>query len=158
MRGKVFLAAFLLGAGLCFVPVLGYGEVKEWMYESKVSLMDLKLLDARVDYVMSKPENYLWIYFLYDPVGEIGRRYFPRGVDTEGKIVVKIQDNRGAFSYKSGRALLRRFKRELEDIYLHSSMELYATDMDTDIVARFLSGEGIPLGYFYQGEYHLWEE
>jgi len=29
MRGKKLLAAFLLGVGLCFVPVLGYGEVKQ---------------------------------------------------------------------------------------------------------------------------------
>ena len=29
MRGKKLLAAFLLGVGLCFIPALGYGEVKE---------------------------------------------------------------------------------------------------------------------------------
>lgn len=29
MRGKKLLAALLLGMGLCFVPVLGYGEVRE---------------------------------------------------------------------------------------------------------------------------------
>jgi len=28
--------------------------------------------------------------------------------------------------------------------------------MDTDVVAQFLSKQQIPLGYFYQGEYHLW--
>ena len=27
MKAKKVLAAFLLGAGLCFIPVLGYGEV-----------------------------------------------------------------------------------------------------------------------------------
>ena len=29
MRDKELLAALLLGVGLCFVPVLGYGEVEE---------------------------------------------------------------------------------------------------------------------------------
>ncbi|MFQ5835086.1 MAG: hypothetical protein ACE5HR_04100 [bacterium] len=34
-----------------------------------------------------------------------------------------------------------------------------ATNMDTDIVAAFFSAEGgTPLGYFYEGDYHLWEE
>lgn len=59
MKGEKLLAAFLLSVGLCFVPVLGYGEVKKWMYESKALYMDLKLLDARIDYMMSKPESYL---------------------------------------------------------------------------------------------------
>jgi len=65
-------------------------------------------------------------------------------------------DNRGVFSYKSGIALRDEFKRQLKVIY--SFISLVATDMDADIVAQFLSREAIPLGYFYQGEYHLWEE
>jgi len=31
-------------------------------------------------------------------------------------------------------------------------------DMDRDIVAKFHTKEEIPLGYFYQGKYHLWEK
>jgi len=42
----------------------------------------------------------------------------------------------------------------LEVIYTFISAE--ATDMDGDIVAVFYRREGIPLGYFYQGGYHLW--
>jgi len=29
MRVKQLLAAFSLGVGLCFVPALGYGEIRE---------------------------------------------------------------------------------------------------------------------------------
>ena len=35
MGSKKLLAAFLLGVGLCFVPALGYGEVKRELYEAK---------------------------------------------------------------------------------------------------------------------------
>jgi len=46
MRGKQLLAAFLLGVGLCFLPVLGYGEVEHWAYEAKASYMKVFLLEA----------------------------------------------------------------------------------------------------------------
>lgn len=52
--------------------------------------------------------------------------------------------------------MLDEFKRQLEVIY--SFIEIVATDMDSDIIAEFLSRENIPLGYFYQGEYYLWEK
>jgi len=48
---------------------------------------------------------------------------------------------------------LDSFKKNLEVIY--SFIRVIATDMDTDVVALFLSKEEIPLGYFYQGEYYL---
>lgn len=30
--------------------------------------------------------------------------------------------------------------------------------MDNDVVAKFHSEDETPLGYFYEGEYHLWEK
>ena len=161
MRSKTLLAAFLLGAGLCFVSALGYGEVKQ---QPEVSVMDLyllkefDLLKARVDYMMCNPTNFLNVNFYYDPEGT-RRKIFelPEGVDTKDKIFVKVQDNRDVFSYESGTALLDQFKRELEAIYSFLTLPTMG-DMNTDIVAIFCSREGIPLGYFYQGEYHLWEK
>ena len=50
--------------------------------------------------------------------------------------------------------LLGDFKRQLEATY--SFIAAWATDMDTDVVAVFYGRGEIPLGYFYQGEYHLW--
>ena len=52
--------------------------------------------------------------------------------------------------------ILALFKRELEVVY--SFIEYIASNMNTDIVARLHSKSGTTLGYFYQGEYHLWEE
>ena len=158
MRSKKLLPAFLLGVGLCFVPVLGYGEVKKEMDEKKVSLMRFHLLWARVNYIMDYPTTFLAVNFIYDPDGKY-RGEFPEDIDTKGKICAQITDNRDVFSipfYKSKRALLERFKEELEAAYWY--IDRVATDMDTDIVAKFYSREGNPLGYFYQGEYHLWEK
>ena len=152
MRAKQLLAALLLGVGLCCVPVLGYGEVRHKAYE-----MNYRLLEARVSYIMLNPTNFLDVVFYYDPDGTMGNyKIVPAGVDMKGKIYVQVADNRGVFSYKSGVALLDQFKRELEAIRL--PIFFVATDLDTDIVAIFCDRENIPLGYFYQGEYHLWEE
>ena len=157
MSGKRLLAAFLLGVGFCFVPVLGYGEVKHRAAEIKATFMDLTLLDAKVRYMMSNPTNFLYVNFYYDSAGGYGElEGFSEDVDTTGKIFVSIYDTRDIFSYKSGIALLDSFKRALEAAYW--CIKMCATDMDTDIVAKFYSREGIPLGYFYQGEYHLWEK
>ena len=157
MRLKKLLAAFLLGIVLCFVPAMGYGEVQEWTYERKASYMKVSLLEARVSYMMHNPTTFLNVNFLYDPIGRYRRvEKLPESVDTKGKIVIVISDTRDVFSYKSGIALLDQFKRELEVEY--TFLRSLATDMDTDIVAIFANKEIIPLGYFYQGEYHLWRE
>ena len=172
MRGKKLLAAILLGVVLCFVPALGYGEVilgpritigemlhvlkKEPLWpRMKVMYTDIDLLQGRVSYMMTNPANFLNVVFFYDPDGRF-REFFPEGVDTKGKIYVLVTDNRDVFSYKSGIALRDEFKRHLEVIY--SFIPEIATDMDADVVAKFYSKGGIPLGYFYQGEYHLWEK
>ncbi len=157
MRGKKLLVTLLLGAGLCFVPALGYGEVQEWMLESKASYMELSLLESRVSYMMSNPTNFLNINFYYDQRGAIGEIYgLSENIDTKGKILVVIRDTRDVFFYKSRIALLDLFKRQLEVIY--SFIQPKATDMDTDVVAKLVSKDEIPVGYFYQGEYHLWGE
>ncbi|TET59116.1 hypothetical protein E3J48_08245 [Candidatus Aerophobetes bacterium] len=160
MKGKKLLAAFLLGAVLCFVPALGYGEIPEWTRENKVSYIDYDLLRAMVKYAMRNP-NHL-IVDLYDvpyglPRSKITEFPIPKDIDYRNKIFVLVEDrkHRAIFSDKSGIALLDQFKRELEVIY--SYIEGVATNMNSDVVAVFYSREGIPLGYFYQGEYHLWE-
>lgn len=58
MRSKQLLAAFLLGVGLCFVPVLGYGFMMS--YEDTREI-EIKLLDARLDYIMCKPATFLYV-------------------------------------------------------------------------------------------------
>jgi len=69
---------------------------------------------------------------------------------------VWIQDRTDVFSDKAGKVLIDQLKKNLENIYAFIMAE--ATDMDTDVVAVFLSREEIPLAYFYQGEYYLWED
>jgi len=158
MRGRKLLVAFLLGVGLCFMPVFGYGEVKHIWNEAKATLMEFVLLEARVDYMMRNPDVFLDVFFRYDSTGGFARE-FPANVNTKGKIFIGVQDNkRGGFSYISGTALLGLFKADLELLYAFIKVKGVVTDMDADIAAKFYSREGIPLGYFYQGEYHLWEK
>jgi len=107
--------------------------------------------------MMTNPTNFLYVKFYYDSDGRLGRiAKLPGYVDTTGKLLVDVTDIRDVFSYKSGIALLDKFKKELE--VLSSYVNLLATDMDADIVAVFYSQREILLGYFYQGEYHLWGE
>ena len=157
MKSKGLLAAFLLGVGLCFVPALGHGEIKGWMIEKKASIIDFMLLDARIRYLMWNPTNFLYVDLYYDEYGVYGTAdRLPESLDTKDKIYVQVADTRGVFSYEPKKALLSEFKRQLELIY--SFIEDVATDMDTDIVAIFFNRKERPLGYFYQGKYHLWEE
>lgn len=159
MRSKKLLATVLLSVGLCFVPALGHGEIKGWSYKDKTSCVDSRLLvlEARVNYIMRNPTSFLEVDFDYDPFGSYGRIMLelPENVDTKNKVCVRIRDSRGVFSYKSGVTLLDQFKKRLENVY--SYIKESATDMNADIVAIFYSEGDLPLGYFYQGEYYLWE-
>ena len=158
MKGKRVLAAFLLGVGFCFVVSgVGYGEVIKWMINQEASFLEVSLLNARITYVMINPYNYQNVGFLYDPNGEFGKTVFPEGVNTKNKIIVRVEDIRDEFINKSREDLLVLFWAEL--MAISSILEGAAiTDMDTDIVAVFYSRQAIPLGYFYQGEYYLWEK
>ncbi len=163
MRSKTLLAAFLLGVGLCFAPALGYGEemdidqLRKELAEDKVSRMRVILLEAKVDYMMTAPTTFLRIDVGYDRLGLMRMVWeLPEGIDTKGKICVSVGDNRGVFSHKSRMALLNRFKMELEFMCLFLGMVV--ANMNTDVVAIFDSDGGNRLGYFYQGEYHLWGE
>ena len=155
MKGKGVLGAVLLSIGLCLVPGGAHGEVKEWMHEVEASVMEVELLRAQVRYIMDRPATFLNVVFYYDRDGR-HRRELPGDVDTNGKIFVMVRDNRDVFSFKSERDLLDQFRKELQDVY--SFMKIVATVMDADVVAKFYSKEGAPLGYFYRGRYRLWEE
>jgi len=154
MRVKKLLVAFLLGAGLCFVPVLGYGEVKTI---ADKNYMDIRCLRGEVEYMMSHPTSFLYVSIYYDPMGLLGI-YYPEGVDTKGKICISIYDTRAVFSGKSGKTLLSQFEKELEAVYSCPSIDAMTDYEHTDIVAEFYTREQNLLGYFCQGEYHLWEE
>lgn len=154
---KVFLVIVLLSLSFCFVSGVGYGEIQQWAIESKASYLNVELLKAEVHYMMRNPTSFLNVSFSYDPTGYGGEvAKLPKSVNTKGKIFIIIGDNRDQFSYKSGIALLDTFKKSLEVIY--SFINLMATNKDVDVVALFLSKEEIYLGYFSEGEYHLWEE
>jgi len=156
MGTRALLAAFLLSVGLCLVPVMGHGEVNEaYLVEITRPHIDFVLLEATVRYIMFNPADFLVVMCSYDPFGSAAKKY-PVGVKTKGRIDITIKDNRGIFFGKYGRALLNQFKKELEAFY--PFIKYYVTDIDTDIVAIFMSVPGSPLGYFYQGEYHLWEK
>lgn len=162
MRARGLLAAFVLGVGLCLVSGVGYGEINELAKRRPYSHINFCLLDARVNYMMNNEENFLSVMFSYDPEGVLGKIIeLPEGVDTRDKIFVNIRDQRGTlpyediFSHDLGEAaLFTVFKTVLENVY--SYISLVATDMDNDVVAIFYDKESIRLGYFYQGEYHLW--
>lgn len=156
MQKKKLLIAFLLGTGLYFMPGLGYGEVDPYGLDRiEATVLNADLLKARIDYIMMNPTSFLYVDFSYDQLGDIGKVFLPKTLNTKGKILVWVEDKRGMFSNKSGEVLLNAFKKNLEKIY--SFIHLWATDMDTDIIAKFYSKERFPLGYFYQGKYYLWE-
>lgn len=148
------LAIILLGVGLCLVPALGYGEINREILEIKVSFMKYYLSDAKVNYLMCNPTSFLIVDFVYD-LRDTFADSFPRRVVTKGKIYVVVVDNRGVYRHKTGVALLEEFKGDLETIY--SYIRLAATDINTDIVAKWCTKADITLGSFYQGQYHLWE-
>jgi len=154
MKKRLLLAAILLGVVFCFVSGVGYGEIllRDGMV---ISPIEFFLLADKVDYIMFNPTIPLIVDFHYDPDGQWGI-FFPEKVDTKGKIFIWIQDRKDIFVNKTGELLLDQLKRILKDTYIFISTE--ATNINTDVVALFLSKEEIPLGYFYQGEYHLWEE
>jgi len=179
MRTKKAIVALLLAASFCLAPTLGFGEIilesrvnmgemgyNSFPSEDEIRAMDLEIgllgLDfkfqrARIDYMMLNPSTFLFLSMAYDWEGVLAEGFFPAGVtDTEGMVCLLILDNLDVFADKSGAALLEEFKKHLEVIY--SFIDHIATDMDADIVAEFDSKGGIPLGYFYRGEYHLWEE
>ncbi len=156
MRKKRFLAAILLGAVLCFVVGgVGHGEIDERELQVKASYIQVSLLRAQVSYIMRNPTKFLNVGFFYYPPGQLPDK-FPAYINTKGKIYISIIDNRDMFAGLSSIALLNAFKKVVEIIY--SFIQLTATDMDVDIVADLHTEEGIPLAYFHQGEYLLWNE
>lgn len=145
MKKRLLLAIILLSLSFCLVSGVGYGEIAEWLDERKASMLDMELLDAKVEYIMTNPTTFLNIDLFY-----VKNTIIP------STIGVSVRDNRGRFSYKSGIALKDTFKRSLEVIY--SFIAHISTDINTDIIAFFSSEEGIQLGMFKDGEYLLQEE
>ena len=164
MRGKKLLATFLVGIVIvCFVPVPAGGRIPELFLESTspVPPWQLFVLHARISFIMKNPDTFWEFEIVYDAKGVFTEfKEVPQRVDTEGKFVIKIYDSRDWFSKLESETprikLLEILKGMLEKVY--SYIDYMATDMNTDIVAVFYSKQEIPLGYFYQGEYHLWEE
>jgi hypothetical protein len=140
MKNKKLLVIFLLSLSFCFVSGAGYGEVKEFLFKDKASQIQVTLLSARIDYMMRNPTSFLNVEFGHNPEF----------------ITLNIYDNRDIFYHKSGVALLDTFKKKLEVIY--SFISHIATNMNTDVWAWFYSREGIELGYFLDGKYHLSED
>lgn len=171
MRKKRFLAVLLVVV-LCFVfSGVGYGkeftleEIREIAYKQKASELDLTILKARTSYIMDNPTDFLNIVFCsYDVGGFIRfddlrekKLAFYGIINTKGKLVVKIRDNRAAFSDKSGIDLGAIFYKHLVAFLYNSAGLGTFFPYDTHVLAVFYGEEEVPLGYFYQGEYHLWE-
>jgi len=132
MRVKQLLAVFLLAVSLCFVPALGYGKVRQWR-------------ETDIDFYLDKyPEE-------------------PRRGLYEWQMANNEQWQLEMYKTLSGVDLLNLFRAQLEVMYQFLFTEIAGRmnipiSLKTDIVGKFHSGGGIPLGYFYQGEYHLWEK
>jgi len=87
------------------------------MNERTVPLMDFKLLEARVDFIMSNPTNFTDIHMIYDQNGDIGKQILGEGFDTTGMIGISFTDKRGIFSNLAGIALKEEFKKRLDVFY-----------------------------------------
>ena len=46
---------------------IGYGEVEEWMYETPNPLIFYVLLEAKINYIVDDPGNFLDVVFDYGP-------------------------------------------------------------------------------------------
>ncbi len=168
MRKKQFLAAILLSLSFCFVSRVGYGEkmtneqIRKAMVEQKTSYLKLLLLEARVSYIMNNPNDFLDISCSYEPFEITFVDYFkemnlPEDFVTKDKLFISIFDNRGIFSGKTGEDLLRLFMKTLRSFY-YSSNVFGLFSYPSDIVAIFYAEGKVPLGYFHESEYHLWDE
>lgn len=155
MKNKRLLVIILLSIALCFTSIKGYGEVQHWLDDVQATAMDVFLLTARLNYVMENPSTFLSVQALYDRTGT-SVMGLPSHIMTAGRIYISMLDTANVFGEKTGEDLLKAFRKELE--YLYSYFDKCATNMDTDIIATFYHWDGTPLGYFYQGEYHLWED
>ena len=182
MRKKQFLAAILLGVVSCFGSAGGQATISQELIEGivpahdwvkEVPLITSRLIEAMVNYNRQNPvrEDYfsVWVIIWYDKDGSLGKKFlcnlnslrlcsFPENVQTTGKILIYINDNIGYFSLEtlSPFLFLKLFEKQLNIVYGY--IDKIATDMDNDVVALLRSPEYFPLAYFYQGEYHLWEE
>ncbi len=156
MRKKRLLAIVLLSLSFCFVSGVGYGEIEEFLLEITTRrVLETYLIDARVSYIMASPDSFLRVSYSYDPLGNWAKN-FPAGVSTRGKIYVAVIDSRDVFLGKTGETLLRELQNQ--GWYVCYNIRSFVSDAENDIVIRFMDGWGEPLGYFYQGEYHLWDE
>ncbi len=134
MKKRLLLAATLLGVILFFVVAgVGYSKVHPSFDEGG----DLEIFqDARISYIMGNPDGFLLVYFTYSnpelgPLIGLQLKY-PEGVDTVGKVLVRVYDTRGVFSGKSGASLLAQFPQlsnEIE-VFLNSptTETLYLSD------------------------------
>lgn len=156
MRNKKVLAVVLFAVIFCFVVSgVGHGEIKEHLLGTKAEKLEFELLKVKVSYMMFYPDSFLRVSYYYDETGWIAEN-FPAGVSTKDKVVVQIIDSRDVFSGKSGAMLLLEFRSQLLNATYF--LEILVSDLENDIVVLFTNGDGVPLGYFYQSGYHLWEE
>ncbi len=156
MKGKRLSAIIiLLGVVLCFVSVVGHGEILHQLDEVKATKMDFFLLTAKVSYMMSNPADFLNVSFYYDASGKAWKHEFPE-LDTGAKVFILVVDDPQWYAYETPAGRLRLFEEDLKIIY--SFIDQIATNMDTDIIAKLYGGTGIPLAYFYEGEYYSLEE
>lgn len=108
-----------------------------------------------IDYMMYEKDSFLRVSYYYDETGRWAEK-FPVGVRTKDRIIIRILDSSGFFAGKTGRLLLSEFERRLFNIkYVLGYM---CSDLDNDVVAGFSDNSGKNLGYFYEGEYHLWKD
>ena len=100
-------------------------------------------------------EKYVWVFMWYDEDGGLSIR---ENVDTTGKVIIYVTDEKGYYSRYARPSLnsflLKAFEERLDEIYGY--INNLATDMDNDVVAFLCTVDRIPLAYFYEGEYHLW--
>ena len=157
MRYKKVLATVLLAVSFCFVSGVGYGELieKEYLLGTQARPIESQFVESIINYIMMYPDSFLRVSHYYDEIGRWAE-YFPAGVKTKDKIVVFILDSRDIFSGKTGTTLLLELK--LQGFRACYFLGAIVSDMDNDIVVKFMDNLGEPLGYFYQGEYHLWDE
>ena len=118
----------------------------------QIKRLEFRLLEARIDYMMSNPRGFNNVSFFYDAEGgyreEVGLQS-----PTKGKLVIYLIDERKKWPVSDRTGLPAALKEALETV--HSFVRLYVPDLRNDVACVFYSKEGTKLAWYENGKYRL---
>jgi len=135
-------------------PMNIFFDEKGELYDTRISALDMRFLEIRVDIIMSNP-NFPGINFSYDKIGIWGESYEEYvSLQTRGKIVICAIDTREFYSSFTTKSEFLEYFYRLT-LSLKSHLVCITNDFDNDVVLYLIPKERLKkgglLGYFYKG-------